>query len=451
MNNPLVHKMMVFQALLAAAMWFGACGTKPGTSEIGPQDSVTRGGGKSAPTSTETGAQRLLAERMSLIKGKRVAVVANHTSLVGGVHLVDSLKSLGINVRKVFAPEHGFRGDHDAGKHVSNSKDIKTGIPLVSLYGSNKKPTAAQLADVDIVLFDIQDVGARFYTYISTMSYVMEACAEFKKPFVVLDRPNPNGWYVDGPVLKEGFQSFVGLHKVPVVHGMTVGEYAKMVNEEGWLKGGARCLLEVIPCTNYTHSMHWDETGLDWVPPSPNLETPHSAYLYPMLCWFEGMAVSVGRGTATPFELLGAPWHEGYRTSLRRDSIQQATQPSRFQYYGLEAEYIRFTPRAIPHKSMQPDFKDKECFGARFLNEVGGKELMLAGIALAKNLELETHNVTMKEPLFRESFPLLTGSNLMEKQIKQQLDDQAIYDSWQTDLGKFRSMRLKYLLYPDFK
>lgn len=452
MNNPAVNKMIVFQALFAAILWLSACNGQPGKVKETPRESVTRGGAPEAERAiTQVGAQRLIAERMDLIKGKRVAVVANHTSLVRGIHLVDTLKALGINIRKVFAPEHGFRGDHDAGKHVSNSKDTKTGIPLVSLYGSNKKPTAAQLADVDIVLFDIQDVGARFYTYISTMSYVMEACAEQKKPMVVLDRPNPNGWYVDGPVLKEGFQSFVGMHKVPVAHGMTVGEYAKMVNGEGWLKGGVKCLLEVIPCGGYHHGMRWEQNNLPWVAPSPNLPTVHSAYLYPMLCWFEGMAVSIGRGTEEPFELLGAPWHEGYHNELRRDSVRENPVPSRFQYYGLEAEYVRFTPRAIQHKSMNPDYKDQECYGARFLNTVEGKELFMAGIALAKNLELESHNVTLQEPLFRETFSLLTGSNVLEKQIKQQLSEQEIYDSWQADLGKFRSMRLKYLLYPDFK
>jgi uncharacterized protein YbbC (DUF1343 family) len=452
MNNPAVQKMIVFNVLIAAVIWLGACNPAPVKPTDVPTDNVTRGGGRPvAQTPVQTGAAQLIESRMALLKGKRVAVVANHTSLIHGVHLVDTLKGLGVNVRKVFAPEHGFRGDHDAGKHVSNSKDTKTGIPLVSLYGTNKKPTAAQLADVDIVLFDIQDVGARFYTYISTMSYVMEACAELKKPFVVLDRPNPNGWYVDGPVLKEGYQSFVGMHKVPVAHGMTVGEYAKMVNEEGWLKGGVRCILEVIPCVGYQHSMRWEQTGLPWVAPSPNLPTVHSAYLYPMLCWFEGMAVSIGRGTDEPFEILGAPWHEGYHQSIRRDSFQNAATPSRFQYYGLEAEYIRFTPRAIPHKSMNPDYKDQVCYGVRFVNEVGGKELMMAGIALAKNLEVETHNVKLKEPLFRETFALLTGSNVLEKQVKQQLSDQEIYDSWQADLGKFRAMRLKYLLYPDAK
>lgn len=452
MNNPAVQKMIVFNVLIAAVIWLGACNGQPAKPSTAPTDSVTRGGSQAATvTPVQTGAAQLIESRLDLLKGKRVAIVANHTSLIHGVHLVDTLHALGVNIRRVFAPEHGFRGDHDAGKHVSNSKDTKTGIPLVSLYGTNKKPSAAQLADVDIVLFDIQDVGARFYTYISTMSYVMEACAEQKKPMVVLDRPNPNGWYVDGPVLKEGFQSFVGMHKVPVVHGMTVGEYAKMVNGEGWLKGGVRCLLEVIPCAGYQHSMRWEQTGLPWVAPSPNLPTVHSAYLYPMLCWFEGMAVSIGRGTDAPFELLGAPWHEGYHQAIRRDSFKQSVEPSRFQYYGLEAEYVRFTPRAIQHKSMNPDYKGELCYGARFVNEVGGKELMMAGIALAKNLEHETHNVTMQEPLFRETFSLLTGSNVLEKQVKQQLPDQEIYDSWQADLGKYRTMRLKYLLYPDAK
>ena len=446
-----VRKMLIVQTLLAGLVWMYGCQGEP-RGVAGGSDTLTRTGSQVVEKHrVVTGAERLIGERMEMLKGKRVAIVANHTSLVGeGVHLVDSLKSLGVNIKKVFAPEHGFRGDHDAGKHVSNSKDVKTGIPLVSLYGSNKKPSAAQLADVDLVLFDIQDVGARFYTYISTMSYVMEACGEQKKPVLILDRPNPNGWYVDGPVMQNGYTSFIGMHKIPVVHGMTVGEYAQMVNQEGWLKGGVRCNLEVLTCSGYDHGMRWEDTGLPWVAPSPNLASEYSAYLYPMLCWFEGVAVSVGRGTDFPFEVMGAPWHKGYHMQVRRDSFDQAEKPGRFQYYGLEAEYIRFTPRAIPGKSEHPDYKDIECYGAKFQNRVGGKELFLAGIALLKNLELETHNVTMTEPLFKSSFSLLTGSNVLEKQVKQQLGDEVIYESWQAEVGRFKNVRKKYLLYADF-
>lgn len=441
---------MVLVHLLAALLFLGSCDGKPQKAVSTPPDTLSRSGTPPAPTRVVTGAERLLSEKLDLLKGRRVAIVANHTSLVhNGTHLVDTLHSLGINIKRVFAPEHGFRGDHDAGKHVSNTKDTKTGLPLVSLYGANKKPSVAQLADVDIVLFDIQDVGARFYTYISTLTYVMEACAEQKKTLLVLDRPNPNGWYVEGPVLEEGYQSFVGMHKVPTAHGMTVGEYAQMVNQEGWLKGGVKCLVEVITAKGYSHAMRWEQTGLPWVPPSPNLPTEYSAYLYPMLCWFEGMDVSIGRGTPYPFEILGAPWHQGYHNSIRADSFDQMPSPSRFKYYGLEAEYIQFTPRSTPGKSQNPDFQDQVCYGAHFLNRVDGKELFMAGIALAKNLVLESNNVSLKAPLFKDSFSLLMGSNKMEKMLLAKQSEDEIYASWQAELGKFKIMRRKYLLYPE--
>jgi len=437
---------MIITHFLASLLWLSACSGRPasGTGNTPPESDSTE-------QRVLTGAEVLVAEKMNLLKGRKVAIVANQTSLLNGeTHLVDTLKSLGVDIKRVFAPEHGFRGDHDAGKHVSNSKDIRTGLPVVSLYGSNKKPTPAQLADVDLVIFDIQDVGARFYTYISTLAYVMEACAEQKKTLMVLDRPNPNGWYVEGPVLQEGYQSFVGLHKIPTVHGMTVGEYATMVNQEGWLKGGAKCLLEVVTCKGYKHAMKWEETGLPWIAPSPNLTTEYSAYLYPMLCWFEGMAASVGRGTDHPFEVLAAPWHKGYHYQIRRDSAMGNETPSGFQYYGLEASYIQFTPRAIAGKSSNPEYLGRPCYGAKFQNRVDGRSLFMAGIALAKNLEEESHNVKLAEPLYKESLSLLMGSNAFETMVKAQKTEEEIYQSWQPEVDRFKIMRKKHLLYPDF-
>ena len=240
-----------------------------------------------------TGAENT-EEYLSLIKNKKVAVVANQTSIIGKQHLVDSLLSLGINITKVFAPEHGFRGVADAGEKVNDEKDEKTGIPIFSLYGkSNRKPSKEKLDDVDVVIFDLQDVGVRFYTYISTMHYVMEACAEQNKTLIILDRPNPNGHFVDGPVLKKGNESFIGLHPVPIVHGMTIGEYAQMINGENWLNAGVQCNITVIKCKNYAHSDFYKLP----VAPSPNLPNMASIYLYPSLCLFEGTNVSVGRGT----------------------------------------------------------------------------------------------------------------------------------------------------------
>ncbi|HFB99297.1 MAG TPA: DUF1343 domain-containing protein, partial [Phaeodactylibacter sp.] len=240
---------------------------------------------------------------LPMLKNKSVALLVNQTSMVGKTHLVDTLLKQNINVQKIFAPEHGFRGNADAGEHVKDGKDAKTGIPLVSLYGKNRKPSPAYLEGIDVVVFDVQDVGVRFYTYISTLSYVMEACAENNIDFMVLDRPNPNGHYVDGPVLKKGFESFIGLHHVPVVHGMTVGEYAKMVNGEGWLKNKIKCKLIVIPCKHYTHQTFYELP----IKPSPNLPNIRSVYLYPSLGFFEGTQVSVGRGTTKQFQIYGHP------------------------------------------------------------------------------------------------------------------------------------------------
>ncbi len=423
----------------------GAGGTNP--------NGLQAPGSKAEAPTVITGAEVLVTEELDRIRDKKIAIVANHTSLVfGGTHLVDTLHALGIKVVKVFAPEHGFRGDHDAGAKVDASTDQKTGIKIESLYGSKKKPSIQQLADVDMVLFDIQDVGARFYTYISTMSYVMEACAEQKKQFLVLDRPNPNGWYTDGPVLEAGMESFVGMHQIPIVHGMTVGEYAKMVNGEGWLKDGVKTVMDVIPCKHYDHNLHWEDTGLEWVAPSPNLATAHSAYLYPIFCWFEGMPVSVGRGTDQAFEMVGAPWHAGYQYQIKKDSITESEVPGSYQSFGLQFEYLKFTPRSIPGKSTKPKFMDQACFGARGVNEVDGKSTFLAGIAMVKNFHTESGNSeTFKGPLFQPFFSKIAGTKSLQGQIEKGMTEAEIYESWQPALAKFKLVRRKYLMYEDYE
>ena len=234
-----------------------------------------------------------LDQYVSKLTGKRVALLVNQTSMIGSVHLVDTLQALGVNIQKVFAPEHGFRGDHSAGAIVSNGIDAKSGLPVVSLYGKNKKPTPQMLENIDVVVFDIQDVGVRFYTYISTMHYVMEACAEQNKQLIILDRPNPNGFYVDGPVLEKAYSSFIGMHTIPIVHGLTVGELALMIDGEGWLKNKVECDFNIVPCKNYTHDSLYQLP----IKPSPNLPNMNSVYLYPYLGLFEGTNVSIGRGT----------------------------------------------------------------------------------------------------------------------------------------------------------
>ena len=272
-------------------------------------------------------------EYLSLLQGKRVAVCANQTSLVDQTHLVDTLLSYRINVKKIFCPEHGFRGKAEAGAHIASSTDPKTGLPIISLYGNNKKPQPEQMKDLDVVVFDLQDVGCRFYTYISTLHYVMEAAAENNVQVVVLDRPNPNGYFVDGPVLEPKYRSFVGMHPVPVVYGMTIGEYAQMINGEGWLANGAQCDLTVVPIEFYNHDTRYALP----VAPSPNLPTEESIYLYPSLCFFEGTNISIGRGTSTPFEIYGSP------------SFQEGD--------------CTFTPKPIPGVSENPPCKNQICEG----------------------------------------------------------------------------------------
>ena len=346
------------------------------------------------------------------LKSKRVALVVNHTSLVGKTHLADTLKSMGVSLIKIFAPEHGFRGQAADGEHVNDSVDKKTGVALVSLYGKNRKPTAQQLSDIDIVVFDIQDVGARFYTYISTMHYVMEACAENGKSVLILDRPNPNGSYVDGPILQPALKSFVGMHPIPITHGMTVGELAQMINGEGWLEGGKKCNLEIIPLRNWKHD---DDYSLP-VKPSPNLPNDQAVRLYPSICLFEGTVISLGRGTQIPFLVLGNP--------------------------ELKSLPFTFTPVDIKGMANDPPLENKLCYGVDLRNVPVARKVDLKYLLQFYQLYPD------KEKFFISSFDRLAGTTVLKQQIKDGFTEEQIRESWQKDLDAFKETRKKYLLYP---
>lgn len=370
-------------------------------------------------TTVVVGAARLDLFVPSL-KGKHVAIVANQTSLVSKTHLVDTLLRMGVVVDRIFCPEHGFRGGVEAGAKVESTIDPKTKLPVVSLYGNSKKPTPEQLKNIDVVLFDLQDVGVRFYTYISTLHYVMEACAENNKPLVVLDRPNPNGYFVDGPVLKPDCKSFVGLHPVPIVYGMTIGEYAQMVNGEKWLANGVSCQLSVIPIKNYSHLTRYVLP----VAPSPNLQSMQSVYLYPSLCLFEGTPISVGRGTARPFEVVGHP--------------------------KLKKMDFTFTPKAIPGKSEKPVCNGELCFGydlGEFAREFLGKSNSVNIFWI-----IDLYNAYPdKKTFFTPFFNKLAGDKSLQEMIVAGKKDQEIRESWKPAINQFKVIRKRYLIYPDFE
>lgn len=354
-----------------------------------------------------------------LLEGKSLALVGNHSSLVHGVHLADTLLASGFNLVKVFSPEHGFRGHAADGEHVESGTDIQTGLPVVSLYGAHRRPSPEDLADIDMLIFDIQDVGARFYTYISTMSYVMEEAARQQIPMLILDRPNPNGHYVDGPVLEPAFSSFVGLHPVPVIHGMTVAEYAQMVNGENWLGDGLQCELHIIPVKNYERTM-WYELP---VAPSPNLPNMTSIMLYPSLCFFERTPLSVGRGTDFPFQVFGHPDFP----------------PDVFE--------LTFTPQSRS-ASIYPPQEGKTCFAIDLRTDNPQKYMEKAKLDLQYLFTAYEH---FPDPsaFFFDSFDRLAGSTSLRKQMQQGKTPQQIRDSWQPALEAFREMRKPYLIYPD--
>lgn len=350
---------------------------------------------------------------LPLLQGKQIGLVVNPSSTISDRHLVDTLAELRVNIKTIFAPEHGFRGEADPGQKIENSIDQKTGIPVISLYGKHRQPTPKEMADLDVVVFDIQDVGLRFYTFISTMHYVMQACAENHKSFIVLDRPNPNGYYVDGPVLDSAFQSFVGMHPIPMIHGLTVGELARMINGEGWL-GNMSCSLTVIPVKYYDHSTRYSLP----VKPSPNLPNDRSIQLYASLCLFEPTKMSIGRGTLFPFQVIGFP-------------------DSSFGEFS-------FTPRSIPGMATHPKYEEKQCFGVDLRTNDSISSFTLS--YLLKFYHRFNDESFFTNPHF---FDLLAGTDQMRKQLLAGYNEKAIRKTWQPALEKYLKMRKKYLLYPD--
>ena len=393
-----------------------SCGNT--NKQSGPELQKVPKNRKSDPASSEIilGANRTM-KYLPILKNKKVGVVGNQTSIIktengNYTHLVDSLLQLDVNIAKVFAPEHGFRGTADAGEVVKDGLDTRTGLPVLSLYGDNKKPSGESLKDIEIMVFDIQDVGARFYTYISTLHYIMEACAENNIPLLILDRPNPNGHYIDGPVLEKEYSSFVGMHPVPVVHGMTIAEYAQMINGEKWLKNGIQCELKIIEMENYNHFKKYSLP----VKPSPNLPNDQAINLYTSLCFFEGTNVNAGRGTKNQFQVFGSP-------SLNKE------------YYDYS-----YTPQPMDG-AKYPKHSGKKCYG---------KDLTHVEKLDSLNLEwlIEAYNNTSdKSEFFNSFFTKLAGTKKLQKQIESGLSEKEIKASWSEGLDAYKKTRNQYLLY----
>jgi uncharacterized protein YbbC (DUF1343 family) len=385
--------------VLVATLLFSSCNTAPS------QPAVLAGCER-----TELYLQKL--------KGKSVGLVANHTSVAGSEHLADFLIRQGIGLTRIFAPEHGFRGDADAGADIRNDVDATTGVPVVSLYGNKTKPAPSDLLGIDIMIYDIQDVGVRFYTYISTLHYLMEACAENNIPLLILDRPDPLGYYVDGPILENEFRSFVGLHPIPVVYGMTPGELALMINGEGWLKDGEKCNLQVIPCSGYDHDTRYQLP----VNPSPNLNCMQSIYLYPSICLFEGTIMSLGRGTSSPFRVIGHP-----------------------DYPDKDFSFI---PRA-GKSNQNPLLKDQVCYGIDLQNIPQDSLEQISRINLEWLIDV-SHKMNRGRDFFISYIDRLAGTAKFREQILEGDTEQQIRQSWQQGLDNFCKKRAAYLLYPDF-
>lgn len=414
-----MNKSILLLKVLLAVFTFSACGQATNTAKKKPVTKVSN------PKTTKflTGAEQT-ALYLPLLKGKRVGMVVNPTSIMGQTTTVDSLLKRGVNIVKIFGPEHGFRGNASAGIHVDDDVDQKTGIKAISLYGKHSTPTKEDLADIDIMIFDIQDVGVRFYTYINTLQHVMEACALYNKEVMIFDRPNPNGFVIDGPILDPQYKSGVGIQPIPVAHGLTVGEYAHMLNGEGWLKDKLKCKITVIKNANYTHDMPYVLP----VSPSPNLNTPQSILLYPSTCLFEGIYVNHGRGTKFPFTILGAPYYKGVYD-------------------------FSFTPTGIKGMAETPIFKDEVCYGidlrnydtsifrkTRQINIQWIMELYKASPRKADffNSKLSNQMLTIEK---------LIGVGTFRQQIIDGKSEAEIRASWEPGLSKYKQMRKKYLLY----
>lgn len=373
-----------------------------------------------ATAQVKNGADRL-EELFPLLENKRISLVVNQTSLVQNVHLLDTLYNKGVHITQVFAPEHGFRGDADAGEFIKNGKDYRTQVPIISLYGKNKKPQPAQLQQTDIVIFDIQDVGARFYTYISTMFYVMQACAENNKELIILDRPNPCD-YVDGPVLDMKYKSFVGILPIPILHGCTIGELAQMINGEGWLGNNLQCPLKVITIEDWKHGQPYSLP----VKPSPNLPNDQSIALYPSLCPFEGTSVSVGRGTDFPFQIIGSPTTKNLK--------------------------FRFMPHPMKGSDKHPLHQDTYCYGLNLRSEKNiPKGFSLQYVIQFYNYFQNLTKHAEKEFFTRPHwFDLLMGTNQVRLDILKDKSEEQIRSAWQKKLNQYKEIRKKYLLYEDY-
>lgn len=362
-------------------------------------------------------AAQFTEEYLDYLQGKRIGMLVNQTSVVSDKHLVDTLLSLQQDIRKIYCPEHGFRGKADAGEKVNNTIDSASNLPIVSLYGNNKKPSKKDLDSIDIMIFDVQDVGVRFYTYISTLHYVMEACAENNIPVLILDRPNPNAHYIDGPILNEEYKSFVGMHPVPVVYGMTIAEYAQMINGEKWLENGVQCELIIVKNRAYNHQSLYTLP----IKPSPNLADADAITLYPSLCFFEGTVISVGRGTYEPFKMIGHP--------------------------KLDSKYsYSFQPVSIDGMSKEPPYKNEICYGIDLRNYVSDSSFNRKQIELKWLIEMyKAYPDTSK--FFNSFFDKLAGSAKLRSQILEGFTEEEIRMSWRRDLQKFNRIRRKYLLY----
>ncbi|NBU80484.1 MAG: DUF1343 domain-containing protein [Flavobacteriaceae bacterium] len=402
-SNLVFKNTVLFSVLLMLSC--GALQKGEGKKEKGKEAIV-----ENTSTEIRTGADNSFVY-LPLLKNKKVGIVTNQTGILSNkTHIVDFLLEQKINLTKIFAPEHGFRGTADAGEHIVDGKDSKTGLPIISLYGDNKKPKPEQLAGLDILIFDLQDVGARFYTYISSLHYIMEACAENNVQLIVMDRPNPNGGIVDGPVLEKEFTSFVGMHPIPLLHGMTIGEYAKMVNGEKWLKEGVECELMVIKCLNYNRNMAYSLP----VKPSPNLPNDQAINLYVSLCLFEGTNVSVGRGTKKQFQIYGSPF--------------------------LPKSEFSFTP--IPNfGAKDPLYKNQLCYGEDLTKIEKIKQLELKWLLKAYN------ETTDKTKFFNPFFTKLAGTKKLQQQIEAGKSESEIRKSWEKGLKDFKELREKYLIY----
>ncbi|MCG9791837.1 exo-beta-N-acetylmuramidase NamZ family protein [Flavobacterium algicola] len=396
---------LLFNKNIFLLMVLFAFNCKSNLSENSKQDNLV-----SSVESFKTGADNY-ENYLPLLKNKKVGIVTNQTGILSSkIHLVDFLLEKQVDIQTIYAPEHGFRGTADAGEHIIDDKDTKTGLKIISLYGENRKPKPQQLENIDIMIFDLQDVGARFYTYISTLHYVMEACAENNIQLIVLDRPNPNGGIVDGPVLEKAYSSFVGMHPIPVLHGMTIGEYAQMIKGEKWLKNNIKCNLTVIPCVGYNHQKPYSLL----VKPSPNLPNDQAINLYASLCLFEGTNVSVGRGTETQFQIYGSPF--------------------------LPKTDFHFTPKPN-FGAKDPLYNGKTCYGEDLTNYKKLHQLELKWIISAYKLSSDKSN------FFNSFFTKLSGTKQLQEQITKGIPESVIREGWKKGLEEFKKTRTKYLLY----